>query len=91
MMTKEVHSVLPIPPGEFLEEVLDDLGMSKEELTERMNRPAAKLGAIFKGEKAITSETALQLEKVTGVPAHIWTGLESEYRLTLAKFYGILL
>lgn len=56
-----------------------------------MNRPAAKLGAIFKGEKAITSETALQLEKVTGVPAHIWTGLESEYRLTLAKFYGILL
>ncbi len=85
MMIKEIYSDLPIPPGEFLEEVLDDLGMGKEELAKRMNRPPAKLSAIFKGGKAITPDTALQLEKVTGVSANIWTGLESEYRLTLAR------
>ncbi len=85
MATKEIYSDLPIPPGSFLEEVLDDLGMSKEELAKRMDRPASKLTAIFKGDKAITPETALQLEKVTSVPAHIWTELESEYRLTLAR------
>ncbi|MEB2296504.1 MAG: HigA family addiction module antitoxin [Ignavibacteria bacterium] len=87
MTTKEknIYSDLPIPPGEFLEEVIDDLGMGKDELAKRMNRPAAKLSAIYSGEKAITPDTALQLEKVTGVPAHIWTGLESEYRLTLAR------
>lgn len=87
MMTKEIHSDLPIPPGEFLEEVLDDLGMGKDELARRMDRPAAKLSAIYKGGKAITPDTALQLEKVTGVPAHIWTGLETEYRLTLARLH----
>lgn len=85
MTTKEIYSDLPIPPGSFLEEVLDDLGMSKEELAKRMDRPASKLTAIFKGTKAITPDTALQLEKVTSVPAHIWSGLESEYRLTLAR------
>lgn len=85
MMTKEIYSDLPIPPGEFLEEILEDLGMGKDELAKRMNRPAAKLSAIFNGIKAITPDTALQLEKVTGVPAHIWTGLESDYRLTLAR------
>jgi len=85
MMTKEIYSDLPIPPGEFLEEVLEDLGMGKDELAKRMNRPPAKLSAIFKGDKTITPDTALQLEKVTGVPANIWTGLESEYRLTLAR------
>lgn len=85
MMTKEIYSDLPIPPGEFLEEVLEDLGMGKDELAKRMNRPPAKLSAIFRGDKAITPDTALQLEKVTGVPANIWTGLESEYRLTLAR------
>lgn len=87
MTTKEknIYSDLPIPPGEFLEEVIDDLGMGKDELAKRMNRPAAKLSAIFSGDKSITPDTALQLEKVTGVPAHIWTGLESEYRLTLAR------
>lgn len=85
MTNKTLISDLAIPPGEFLEEVLEGLGMSKEELSHRMGRPASKLSAIFKGEKAITPDTALQLEKVVGVPAHIWTGLESEYRLTLAK------
>jgi HTH-type transcriptional regulator/antitoxin HigA len=84
-LREEIYSDLPIPPGEFLVEVLEDLGMGKDELARRMNRPAAKLSAIFRGDKAITPDTALQLEKVTSVPAHIWIGLEAEYRLTLAK------
>ncbi len=86
METKEIlHSDLPIPPGEYLEEVIEELGMTKDELARRMNRPAPKLSAIFKGEKSITPDTALQLEKVVGVPAHIWAGIEAEYRLTLAR------
>ena len=80
-----IHSNLAIPPGEYLEEVLDELGMTKEELARRMDRPATKLSAIFKGEKTVTPDTALRLEKVLGVPAHIWTGLEAEYRLTQAR------
>lgn len=86
MATSEtIHSNMEIPPGEYLEEVLDELAMSKKELAERMDRPAAKLSAIFKGEKAITPDTALRLEKVVGVSAHIWAGLESEYRLALQR------
>ena len=84
---QEIYSDLPIPPGEYLEEVIGDLGMSKDELAKRMNRPAPKLSAIFKGDKAITPNTALQLEKVVGVPAHVWAGLEAEYRLSLARSY----
>jgi HTH-type transcriptional regulator/antitoxin HigA len=82
---QEIYSDLAIPPGEYLEEVIEDLGMTKDELARRMNRPAPKLSAIFKGDKAITPDTALELEKVVGVPAHVWTGLEAEYRLALAR------
>ena len=78
-------SNLAIPPGEYLAEVIAERGMTKSDLARRMGRPATKLSPIFKGKKAITPETALQLEKVLGVPAHIWTGLEAEYRLTLAR------
>jgi len=81
---KELHSDLPIPPGEYLEEVIAELGMTKDEFARRMGRPATKMSAIFKGSKAITPETAMQLEKVVGVPSNIWLGLESEYRLALA-------
>lgn len=82
---KDLHSDLAIPPGEYLEEVIADLGMSKTDLARRIDRPACKLSAIFKGTKAITPDTALRLEKVVKIPAHIWVGLESEYRLTLAR------
>ena len=79
-----IHSDFPIPPGEYLEEVLEELGISKTDLANRMGRPATKLSPIFKGQKAITPDTALQLEKVVGVPAQFWINLEAEYRLSLA-------
>ncbi len=80
-----VQTDLAIPPGEYLEEVLEELGMTKDELARRMGRPAPKLSPIFRGRKAITPDTALQLEKVVGVPAHVWIGLEADYRLVLAR------
>jgi HTH-type transcriptional regulator/antitoxin HigA len=85
VIEQHIHSDLAIPPGEYLEEVIVELGMTKDDLARRMDRPAPKLSAIFKGHKAITPDTALRLEKVVGVPAHIWTGLEAEYRLALAR------
>ena len=85
MTTEKIHSNYPMPPSEYLEEIIEALGMSKDELARRMGRPATKLSRMFSGEKAITPETALQLEKIVGVPAHIWTDLEAEYRLCLAR------
>lgn len=85
-MTKEaLISDVAIPPGEFLQEVLDEKSMTQKDLSMRMARPAQKINEILKGSKAITPETAIQLEQVLGVRAHIWTGLEAEYRLILAK------
>ena len=40
---------------------------------------------IPQGKKAITAETALQLERALETPAHIWLGLEQEYRLAIAR------
>jgi HTH-type transcriptional regulator/antitoxin HigA len=50
-----------------------------------MGRPVQAINEIVKGKKEITPETALQLERVLGVPAHIWLGLESTYRQALAR------
>ncbi len=80
-----VTSNLAIHPGEYLAEVVRELGMNQAELAQRMDRPVQAINEIMSGAKAIIPETALQLERVTGVPAHIWTGLEAEYRLILAR------
>lgn len=80
-----IHSDLAIPPGDYLVEVLEFKGISQAELGRRMARPAQMINEIVKGEKAITPETALQLERSLDVPAHIWTGLEAQYQLVLAR------
>ena len=82
---RALHSDLAIPPGEYLAEVIDELGMSQVDVARRMGRPVQAINEIIKGHKAITPDTALQLEQVTGVPAALWTGLEEEYRLVLAR------
>jgi HTH-type transcriptional regulator/antitoxin HigA len=80
-----LHSDLAIPPGEYLLEVAREHGITQAELARRMRRPAQAINEIVKGRKAITPETALQLEQVLDVPAHIWTGLQAEYQLTRAR------
>lgn len=80
-----VWSDLAVPPGELLAEELDARGMTQRELAERTGRPEQKISEIINGKKAITQDTALELEKVLGTPAHIWLNLESTYRLTLAR------
>ncbi|VAW87583.1 Antitoxin HigA / unknown domain [hydrothermal vent metagenome] len=81
----KILSDLAIPPGEYLEEVLEAAGLSQAELARRMGRPAQAVNEIIKGDKSITPETAIQLEKVVGVFAHIWSSLEAEYRLIKAS------
>ncbi|MCJ7586826.1 MAG: HigA family addiction module antitoxin [Candidatus Aminicenantes bacterium] len=82
---KRIYSDLAIPPGDYLSEVLTVKGMTQAELARRIGRPTQAVNEIIKGAKAITPTTALQLERALGVPAHIWTGLESRYQIIKAR------
>lgn len=74
-----------IPPGATIEETLESLGMTQQDLAARMGRPKQVICDIINGRKAITPDTALQLERVLGVPASFWNNRESQYRDTLAR------
>lgn len=74
-----------IHPGETLAETLEELGMSQVELAQRMGRPLQMISEIIQAKKAITAETALQLERATGVPANFWNSSQRNYEATLAR------
>lgn len=73
------------PPGETLKETLEALGMSQAELADRMGRPKKTINEIIKGKAALTADTALQLERVLGVPAGFWNKRDNHYREFLAQ------
>ena len=73
------------PPGETLAEWLDERGMTQAELAARTGLSPKHVNQIVKGAAPITTETALGLERVTGVPAHLWNSLEMSYRSHLTR------
>lgn len=74
-----------IPPGEILEETLEARRMKKTDFAARCGRPAKTISEILAGKAAITPETAIQFERVLGIPASLWANLETQYRLKLAE------
>jgi HTH-type transcriptional regulator/antitoxin HigA len=84
----EKNQYVPVevsPPGETLLETIEILGMSQAELAERTGRPRKTINEIIKGKTALTPETALQLERVLGIPASFWNNRERQYREALAR------
>ena len=72
-------------PGSLLAEELEVREMSQRELARQMGRPYQVVNEIVRGRKAITAETALQLEVVLEIKAHIWLGLQADYDLVIAR------
>ena len=81
----DAYPDVAIPPGEYLLEEIEARSISQKELAKRMRRPANAINEIINGKKAITAETALQLEMVLPeIPARFWLNLETDYQLTKA-------
>lgn len=79
------HSDLAVPPGEYLKEVIGEIGIGKAKLARQLDIPIAEMDALLTGSVPLTQDVAERLEKATNVPANIWFGLEAEYRLTLIR------
>lgn len=74
-----------IHPGEILADELAARRMTQGALARLMGRPLQAVNEIINGKKAITAETALQLERVLQTPAQVWMNLQAQYELTRAR------
>ncbi len=74
-----------VAPGQTLLESIESLDMDQRELAVRTGLTPKTVNQIIKGKAPITYETALKLEQATGVPAHFWNNLETNYREALAR------
>ena len=74
-----------VPPGWVLEERLKAEGISHAAFARRCGRSPKLISEIIAGKAPLEPITALQFEKVLGVDASIWLGIESDYRLHRAR------
>ena len=81
----KVYSNLAIPPGEYLAEVIEGMGLTWGQFAIKIGWSANKLCPIIYGATPLIPEHAETFAKHTDVPAHIWTGLKEKYRETLRR------
>src|SRR5580692_782357 len=73
-------------PGEVLaEEFLKPLGLSVNALAMALRVPATRMGAIVKGERAVTADTALRLARFFGTSPEFWVNMQAMHDLTKAR------
>jgi HTH-type transcriptional regulator/antitoxin HigA len=89
MKYKKGFEITPIHLRPILE-AMQHHDIKQVDLAARMGRPGQAINEILRNKKAITAETALQLEKVLGISASHILSLQSEHdlRIAYAKYFS---
>ena len=76
----------PVTPGDVLrEEFMAPLGLSARALARDLAVPANRVTEILNGERAVTAETAILLERRFGSSAKFWLNLQASHDLEVAR------
>ena len=74
-----------VHPGEHLAEYLESRSWSQAEFARLADLTPKLVSTIIKGSNPVSAETALKLERVLGMKASIWTGLQADWDLHTAR------
>jgi len=73
------------PPGDTIEDLLDERGWTQAELAKRVNYTKKHINELVRGHKPITPEAAERLSLVLGSTTDFWLVREAQYRAALAE------
>jgi addiction module HigA family antidote len=88
MMVMEKRSFEPdwaLPPGAIVEDVLEERGIRKEHLAERLGMSAAQFSDFVAGHIRIDAEMAELLGRELGPNEAVWLRLQAMYEAALAR------
>lgn len=71
---------MKVSPGDFLAEWMKAEGVEVDELAQRLRVTHNHLNKVLRGEATLAITFALNLARVTGVPAWIWMRRERTYQ-----------
>jgi addiction module HigA family antidote len=72
----------PTHPGEMLlQEFILPLGIKQIDFARRIGVSFPRLNEVIHGKRAVSPDTALRLERVLGMPADFWLGLQLDWDL----------
>ena len=80
------NGMRPVHPGEILlEDYIKPMGVSVRAVAMALHVPYSRLSEIIKGQRGVSADTALRLERYFGSEAKGWLTLQAAYELRVAE------
>jgi antitoxin HigA-1 len=80
-----VNGLPAIHPGEFLREVLDELGLTQAAFAQAIAVLPMRVSHLLKGDRPVTAELALRLGRALNQAPQYWLNLQAGYDLKVAN------
>lgn len=84
MRTRD-RTIRPIHPGEFLAEILGDMGISQAEFARAIGVSPMRISHVIRGDRPVTAELALLFGRAFDQSPQYWLNLQASYDLKIAK------
>lgn len=75
----------PIHPGVILRDELEEIGLSANAFARALGVPPNRITAILNGQRGVSADTALRLQRYFGTSARFWLNLQQSYDLKVAE------
>lgn len=81
----EYKDIMAFHPGYYIEELIDDLGISQAELAMRVGTTPKTISRLVNGKENLSHEIAENLSIMLGTSVELWLNLQAEYEKKLAE------
>ncbi len=71
-----------VHPGDILQEMLDEIGLSQADLARHLNMDASKINEICRHKRGISAEMAVLLGKAFKISPGTWLNLQKNWELS---------
>lgn len=73
---------ISVHPGDILQELLDEKGISQSQLARHLRTDIARINEICRRRRGVSAEMALKLAKAFGTSAGLWMNLQKNWELS---------
>lgn len=77
--------IAPVHPGEYLRELLDELGLSQYRLAQDIAVAPMRISHVVRGQRPVTAELALRLGRYFGQSPRFWMNLQTRYDIDVTE------
>ena len=77
--------IAPVHPGEYLRELLDELGLSQYRLAHDIAVAPMRISHVVRGQRPVTAELALRLARYFGQSPRFRMNLQTRYDIDVTE------